>query len=109
MIRPEVNGTGFFKDIIRMMYSIDPPNALFPSMHCFVSWMCVVGLRGKPEFSRRYRIISVIAAILVFISTVTTKQHVIIDAVAAVALAEFVWFVAKFIPIGKKEKSASDT
>lgn len=108
MIRPEVNGTGFFPDVIRMMYSIDPPNALFPSMHCFVSWMCVVGLRGKPEISRSYRVFSVVAAILVFVSTVTTKQHVVIDAVAAVALAEFVWFVAKFIPIGKKDKATTD-
>ena len=109
MLRPEVTAEGFFPGIIRMMYSIDPPNALFPSMHCFVSWMCVVGMRGKKEFSLRYRILSVIIAVLVFISTVTTKQHVVIDAFAAVALAEFTWFVAKFIPVGKKEKSVSDT
>lgn len=102
MIRPEVTGEGFFPDIIRMMYAIDPPNALFPSMHCFVSWMCVVGLRGKKEFSLSYRATSVVMAIAVFVSTVTTKQHVIVDAFAAVALAEFTWFIAKFVPIGRK-------
>lgn len=108
MIRPEVTAEGFFPGVIRMMYSIDPPDALFPSMHCFVSWMCVVGLRGKKEFSRSYRVISVIIALAVFAATVTTKQHVIIDIFAAVALAELTWFVAKFIPIGKKERK-SDT
>lgn len=102
MIRPEVADPGLFPEIIRMMYAIDPPDALFPSMHCYVSWMCVVGLRGKKEFSPAYRAISVIIAIAVFVSTVTTKQHVIVDVFAAVALAEFTWFTAKFIPIGKK-------
>lgn len=109
MIRPEVTATGFFPDVIRMMYSIDPPNALFPSMHCFVSWMCVVGLRDKPEFSVKYRVMSVVAAILVFIATLTTKQHVVIDIISAVALAEFVWYIAKFIPIKIKSQSIPET
>lgn len=109
MIRPTVSGTGIFTDIIRMMYSVDPPDALFPSMHCFVSWMCVVGLRGKPEFSHRFRFAAVLAALLVFAATVTTKQHVIIDAAAAVILAELVWFIAKYIPINRRDKAASET
>ncbi len=93
MVRPEVTGTDIFSRIISMMYSIDAPDALFPSMHCFVSWMCVIGLRGKPEITRRHRILSVIAAFLVFIATLTTKQHVIIDVISGVALAELVYFV----------------
>lgn len=101
MIRPEVTGTGFFSDVIRMMYAIDPPDALFPSMHCFVSWMCVVGLRGKPCFSKKYRIFSIVMAVLVFIATLTTKQHVIADVIFGVILAELVYFIAGYFTRSK--------
>lgn len=93
MARPEITGSGIFSRIIAMMYSIDAPDALLPSMHCFVSWMCVIGLRGKPEITRRHRILSVIAAVLVFIATLTTKQHVIIDVITGIILAELVYFI----------------
>lgn len=103
MIRPVVTETGFFPNVIRMMYSIDTPDALFPSMHCFVSWMCVVGLRGKPEIPRKHRIIAVIAALLVFMATLTTKQHVIVDVISGVLLAELVYFISGLLPNSKSD------
>lgn len=98
IIRPEVTGTGFFSDVIRMMYSIDHPDALFPSMHCFVSWMCVVGMRDKPCFSKKYRIFSIVMAVLVFIATLTTKQHIVADVLAGIALAELSYSIAGHLP-----------
>lgn len=94
MIRPEVNNSGIFSTAIGLMYSMDAPDALFPSMHCFVSWMCVVGLRGKPEISNKHRNLSIIAAVLVFAATLTTKQHVVVDVISGIILAELVYFIA---------------
>ena len=105
MIRPDIIGTGIFTHVISMMYAVDTPDALFPSMHCFVSWMCVVGLRKKPEISNRYRAVSVVAALLVFIATLTTKQHVVVDVISAVILAELVYFIASKLPVKRKVNS----
>lgn len=101
MIRPELAASDIFTTAMGMMYSLDAPDALFPSMHCYVSWMCVIGLRKKPQISQRRRIISVIAALLVFIATLTTKQHVIVDVIAGVILAELVYLVAGLLPCCK--------
>lgn len=106
IVRPEIVDGGVFSFIMQVIYFLDTPDALFPSMHCFVSWMCVIGLRGKPEISREYRIISVVAAVLVFIATLTTKQHVIVDVFAGVILAEVVYFISGILP-EFKFKSAS--
>lgn len=100
IIRPQITGSGIFSTVMRLMYAVDYSDALFPSMHCFVSWMCVIGLRGKPDISREYRIFSVIMAFLVFFATLTTKQHVIVDVFAGVILAETVYFISGHIPEG---------
>ena len=106
--RPEISGSGIFAWFMRFLYAADTPRALFPSMHCFVSWMCVVGLRGKPQISKAYRATAVIAALLVFASTLTTKQHVLVDVPAGVALAELVYYVSGLFP-EKKRLAAKKT
>ena len=103
---PRIENTGrdVFSIILRMLYTVDAPDCLFPSMHCFVSWMCVIGLRRKPEFSRVYRAVSVIAAVLVFAATLTTRQHVIADVVSGVVLAELCWLLSG--AFGKRSRSS---
>ena len=41
-----------------------------------------------------YKIVSVMIAVLVFVSTLVTKQHVIVDVIGGVAVAELTWFVS---------------
>ena len=94
LTRAEITGTGCFAALMRMLYTVDAPDCLFPSLHCFVSWMCVIGLRGKPEIPQWYRALSAVIAIVVFASTLTTKQHVIVDVISGVVLAELVWLVS---------------
>ncbi len=94
LVRPEVAGSGFISAVVRFLYKTDAPDNLFPSIHCFVSWMCVVGLRGKPSVTKGYRIFSAFLAALVFVATLTTKQHVIVDVFAGVILAELCWWLA---------------
>ncbi len=90
-VRPEVTGTGFFDGVMRWLYSIDVADNLFPSIHCIVSWLCYIGVRGRREIPLSYRIFSCVFAVLVFISTLTTKQHAFVDVVGGVALAEICW------------------
>lgn len=95
MKRPDIVGEGIFCGLMRFLYAVDSPDNLFPSIHCFVSWMCYIGMRGDERYSLKYRIFSCVFAIAVFISTLTTKQHAIADVIAGMLLAECCFFITK--------------
>lgn len=105
LVRPEIGGTGVFSSLMRLLYSADAPDCLFPSMHCFVSWMCVAGLRGKTGIPAWWKACSAVIAVLVFCATLTTKQHVIVDVFAGAALAELCWQVSGVI--GKRRRGTA--
>lgn len=94
-VRPQVDLNSFWGQVMAFTYSVDAADNLFPSIHCLVSWFCYIGIRGRKEIPRWYRGASCMIAVLVFISTLTTKQHVIIDVVGGVLLAEICYFIGK--------------
>ena len=91
MERPEVTGSGFFPWLTRLIYRLDSPDNLLPSIHCLVSWMCFIGIRGNKRVPRWYRIFSCIFALLVVVSTQVTKQHYLIDAIGGILLVEVLY------------------
>lgn len=99
MSRPEITGAGLFAGGMRLLYAIDAPDNLFPSIHCLVSWLCFIGLRGREEVPRWYRGFSALFAAAVFVSTLTTKQHVLVDVAAGVLLAEGSYWLAGRQPV----------
>ena len=93
-VRPVIEGVTFWNDAMLGLYGMDAADNLFPSIHCLTSWFCFIAVRKNNAVPKAYKVISFIIAVLVFISTLTTKQHVIVDVVGGVALAEFsYWFV----------------
>lgn len=90
-IRPDITTSGIFMDILKFLYSVDTADNLFPSIHCLVSWYCFAGLRNCKTIPAWYRYFSLVMAIMIFISTLTTKQHVIVDVLGGVMLAELTW------------------
>lgn len=89
-VRPEITGTSLWDQGMGLIYSLDTATNLFPSAHCFVAYL---GTRlvfrckelKKPTF---HRLCSAVGCVMVFLSTVYTKQHVIVDVFGAVAVAE---------------------
>ncbi len=79
---------------MRFLYWADSPENLFPSIHCLASWLCWVGVRGRREVPFWYRAFSLFMALAVCACTLTTKQHVLADAVGGVILAELCWLLA---------------
>lgn len=92
-IRPEIAGNSFPELLVKFVYSMDAPTNLFPSIHCLVSWMCFIGVRGRKYVPKWYRIFSCLFAIAVFASTLFTKQHYIIDVIAGVIIAEICYYI----------------
>ena len=93
-VRPVVAGSGFFDYGMRFLYWIDRADNLFPSIHCSMSWLCWVWMRGKKHIPLGWRTFSMLFAIAVCISTLTTRQHVLIDAAGGIVLAEACYAVA---------------
>lgn len=92
--RPAVVGSSVWDILMRFLYQVDQPVNLFPSIHCMVSWLCFLGLRDDSRLSSRYRTGAGLIALAVCLSTLTTRQHVIIDVFGGVLLAETAWRVA---------------
>lgn len=86
--RPMIDGNSIWDELMRILYRIDAADNLFPSIHCLTSWFCFIAVRKNEKIPNWYRAASFLMAVSVFISTLTTKQHVIIDVIAGVAFAE---------------------
>ncbi|MDE7312968.1 MAG: phosphatase PAP2 family protein [Eubacterium sp.] len=93
--RPAIAPDGFWNRAMLFVYKMDAPDNLFPSIHCLVSWFCYIGIRGRKEYPLWYRGASCVMAVLVCVSTLTTKQHVVIDVAGGVLLAELCYWIAK--------------
>ena len=77
---------------------MDAADNLFPSIHCLVSWLCYIGIRGNKKSTAvdTYNLLYLrYSSIHIHIDY--TKQHVIYDVVAGVALVEVTYRVSKLI------------
>lgn len=92
--RPLIGGDGLWDMVMRLLYLKDSPVNLLPSIHCFNSWLCYIGIRSNKQVPIIYRLASCLIALAIFISTLTTKQHYIIDVLAGAALAELSYGLA---------------
>ena len=99
-----VSGSGLFDSIRRFWYSLDGSEIaynLLPSFHCINSTICWLGVRGRPELPRWFRIYTFITMILIFFSTVFVKQHYVLDIVSGIAVALIAYGTAKKYHLGR--------
>nr|WP_297709112.1 hypothetical protein [uncultured Butyrivibrio sp.] len=88
MLREEVLGKDIFSRAVDLLYKLDAPTNLFPSIHCLESYICMKSALEIQGIDKKYRITMVVMSLLVFMSTVFIKQHVILDIFGAVIVAE---------------------
>ena len=93
-VRPSIPEQGFWNQMLTLLYQMDAADNLFPSIHCLNSWFCYIAVRSRREIPRWYQRFSFWAALAVFVSTLTTKQHVIADVIGGALLAEVTWQIA---------------
>lgn len=93
--RPVIEGNGIWDLLAGWLYSIDAADNLFPSIHCLVSWFCFIAIRKNEKIPLWYRVFSCIMAVAVFVSTLTTKQHVLVDVAGGVLLAELCYWLGR--------------
>jgi membrane-associated phospholipid phosphatase len=85
-----VVGHGFGAWGLRLLYSADPPYNCFPSLHVAHSFVSALTcFRLNPAVG----VATVLAASLVGISTLYTKQHYILDVAAGIVLASIAYLI----------------
>ena len=73
---------------MRVVYALDTPDNLFPSLHCELSWLCWRSLQQVPGISKLRKRFALVFTLLVFVSTLTTKQHILMDVLGGWLIAE---------------------
>lgn len=94
MSRPEVNGLTVWETFMRFLYWIDAPDNLFPSLHCMIAWLCWGGIRRNRRVPLPWRIAALLMAVAVCLSTLTIRQHVLMDVVGGILLSELSYWLA---------------
>lgn len=85
-----VAGDGFAVWGLRLLYSADPPNNCFPSLHVAHS---LVSALSCSRVHRGLGAFAVFCALLVGVSTVLAKQHYILDVMAGLLMASLAYVV----------------
>ncbi len=91
LVRPTLEGSGIGVHLLSFIYRSDAPTNLFPSIHCLESWFCFRCLSDERSVPLFIKLFSLLFAVLICMSTVFTKQHVLMDIPAGILLAEIFW------------------
>ena len=101
MARPEVRGSGVFAWMLRLVYRLDSPTNLCPSLHVLISYFCARGALAARRIPRWYKAFSLIFCLLVCCSVLFVKQHTFIDVPAGLLMGELCLQIAR---IGRLER-----
>lgn len=103
MVRPADTGAGVFGWMTALIYSLDSPTRLFPSMHCFLTWLWFRAVLESKNVTRGVKVFTGVLTVLICASTVFVKQHLFLDIPGGVVLAELCLFISACLP-QRKEK-----
>ncbi len=96
-IRPNIAGDlDIWERLMKLVYHLDSADNLFPSVHCLVSWFCFIAVRARKDIPVWYHHLSLLIAVAICISTLTTKQHGIVDVFGGILIAEVCYGLAGF-------------
>lgn len=101
-LRVEVDsGKNLASFLVGVLHAADTNTNTFPSIHVFTSAASAISLHTSPglkKYRRRILFCSDAAAILISSSTVFLKQHSILDVIAALLLAAFMYWIVYIRP-----------
>lgn len=96
--------TDFFSILMRFWYSLDGGERaynLLPSFHCINSTISYLGVAGRKEIPKWFRVYSLVITVIIYASTLFVKQHYVLDVVSGIAIAVIAFFVCKKLNAGR--------
>ena len=100
--RPEASDNNIFGILTNLIFSLDSPDNLLPSIHCLESWVCFRGALALKKIPAWYKYFSLVFSIGVFMSTVLLKQHVLLDIPADILVFEIGMLIVRITKIDTK-------
>ena len=94
VLRPDIVVNDFTSLIVSLTYRADVPVNCMPSMHCvfcFIPIFCLIDSKIK----NRYKVVFCFYFVLVILSTLFVKQHVIIDVICAFIITSCCYLISK--------------
>ena len=96
--------TDFASKLLRFWYSLDGGERaynLLPSFHCINSTISYLGVAGRKEIPKWFRVYSLVITILIYFSTVFVKQHFVMDVFAGILIAGVAFWICKKTEAGR--------
>ena len=90
-----------FTDMVKLLYSVDTPTNIFPSVHVYNTLGVLLAVYSTPEINRNRPLVygATILSVLIILSTVFLKQHSMVDVVGAFGMASVVhYFIYRYDP-----------
>ncbi|MCQ6557528.1 phosphatase PAP2 family protein [Paenibacillus mendelii] len=101
--RPIITENGPLYGLVKLIYATDRPYNCFPSIHVFTSYLMLKGMSDCANWSRTARLGSTVISWTIIVSTLFVKQHVWLDIVGGIVVAEVLYAVVrKWIIISEK-------
>lgn len=97
-LRVELTNENIFQSMVSLLYAIDTPTNVCPSLHTYNSIMMYVALK-RSHFFKDKHLLDILAFILVIsicASTVLIKQHAIVDVFGGILMSIIVYYVGKY-------------
>ncbi len=103
IIRGNITTNNIASYILNIIYKLDTPilNCL-PSTHCLLSFLFIYSLIDTKEINIKFKLIYIIMSILVVLSTLFIKQHVMIDVISALIISIFAYIIVNITNIHNK-------
>nr|WP_275901705.1 phosphatase PAP2 family protein [Paenibacillus sp. SYP-B3998] len=100
--RPVISGDDWMLRMVQWVYLSDQPFNCFPSTHVLTSYLMMKAYLNTKQIPRLYTVIVTLMSVLIIASTLFVKQHVLLDIVGAVLVAEGVIYVVQRVCRGWK-------
>lgn len=110
-LRPVLEGQDLWSQAVSLLYQIDTPTNVFPSLHVFCAVACCCAVLKHERFQKNKFLTSgtVLLTISIILSTMFLKQHSIVDVAGALSLNILCYLIFYKIPIWKAEKLSQKT
>lgn len=99
--RPELYGNDFLTNLVRFIYSMDQPFNCFPSIHVLGCYTMIKGVKEISDKISIDKIVITLVSIIIILSTQFIKQHVILDLIFAIILADGTYRIISNVSLQK--------
>ena len=99
IVWPEITGDGMFPSMLRLLYRLDTPQNLFPSLHVITCYFCWRGTMGSKTVPPWFAWCLFLFLILTCFCILFVKQHVLVDIPAGIIVGELAIQIARLTRI----------